>query len=99
MGEFVNDEANGRVSWWGPEGERVEGQYVAGRANGPGRYYDKDGLLQFEGLFVNDEPVFGDYDYDYEEYAGEGSADYDEQNQTSEVIYREPRDETSDFGV
>lgn len=56
-GEWANDYQNGQGVNVFPSGARYEGEVRQAKMHGFGRFYDKYGNLQYEGRYVDNEPV------------------------------------------
>ena len=57
VGEWSNDYQNGQGVNVFPSGARYEGEVRDAKMHGYGRFYDKYGNLQYEGRYVDNEPV------------------------------------------
>ena len=55
MGEFKVGMINGYGTHINPQGEKFAGRFLAGKKNGSGKLYDKEGKLIKNGIWKNDE--------------------------------------------
>lgn len=56
-GAYIDDKRNGEGSYYWPSGEKYVGEWKDDKRNGEGALYDRDGNVQFEGDWVNDNIV------------------------------------------
>lgn len=56
-GEYENDKRSGEGTYYWPSGEKYVGEWKEDKRNGQGILYDKDGNIQFEGKWIDDNIV------------------------------------------